>query len=143
MQMNRQISEGKIYNLLRDCRESLIELVEQLQLIKRPGEDYILDKIQNETKLIWDKNLFTHFLALVLKLVRITHYLELDIPLTITNIPTCVHTRQGIRFWFFFFSKSNWFGIKWISFGWFGKNTSLEEAWFGIERGITKHQNQN
>ena len=54
MQMNRQISEGKIYNLLRDCRESLIELVEQLQLIKRPGEDYILDKIQNETKLMWE-----------------------------------------------------------------------------------------
>ena len=35
--------------------ESLIERLEQLQLIKRPGEDYILDKIQNETKLTTDK----------------------------------------------------------------------------------------
>ena len=60
MHMNRQISEGKIYNLLRDCRESLIELVEQLQLIKRPGEDYILDKFQNETEPLRDQNLFVH-----------------------------------------------------------------------------------
>ena len=71
MHMNRQISEGKIYNLLRDCRESLIELVEQLQLIKRLGEDYILDKFQNETKLLWDQKLFVH-LALMLKKPKIS-----------------------------------------------------------------------
>ena len=46
---NRKISGWWIYNLLRDWRESLIELVEQLQLIKRPGEDYIL------LKLLWTK----------------------------------------------------------------------------------------
>ena len=37
---------------------SLIELVEQLQLIKRPGEDYILDKILNETKRKTDTKYF-------------------------------------------------------------------------------------